>query len=134
MRLARSLTRSICRLLIGALLFAQLAIAAHACPGMSEPAPAPAVAADAAMPPCHEMDEAQPNLCLEHCRSGQQAATDLAQPATALAPVALALFYPLPAPAPADVASTERGAPPTFDERRAGAPPPHSILHCCWRI
>jgi hypothetical protein len=130
MRLALGLTRSICRLLIGTLLFAQLAIAAHACPGMSDAAPA---TADAAMQPCHDMDEAQPNLCVAHCQSLQQAATDQAQPVTALAPVALALLYPLPAPAPAEVASADGGPPPTFDARGA-APPPHSILHCCLRI
>ncbi len=128
----RALRRSICRLLVGVLLFAQVTIAAYACPAMStagvdqiEPGgafPAMVVVPDASQ------DRALPNLCTEHCRYGQ--AVDLS--ATPAVPAALLVsLYEVPlAPESAGRAQplAARGDP------SAAAPPPHAILHCCFRI
>ena len=52
-----------------AMLFAQLAVAAHACAASSgAPASAALTAAHAGhdVPPCHEADPAPDNICLQH--------------------------------------------------------------------
>src|SRR5438093_1051861 len=97
MSLPRALSRSICRVLIGVFLFAQLAVAGYACPGLGQ---GTSQAAEArAMPAgCDQMDRDTANLCAEHCHFGQQSSD------TAPMPVAIA---PLPAQGPA--ATAERG-------------------------
>ena len=89
MNLSRSISKSISRMLIGVLLFAQFAVASYACPKLSGIVATPdgkavvvmpvAVVADtaatqpAAMPPgCDQMDPTAANLCAEHCRYSQQ--------------------------------------------------------------
>ena len=72
-----TLKRLIAKIGIAALLFTQLAVAAYACPVSSTQERAPAtVAGDmhAAMPGCHkqEQDDANLNLCLQHCQAGSQ--------------------------------------------------------------
>ena len=89
MQMTRSFKHWIGLGLIGLLLFAQLAVASYACPGLSGMASMPAGAAPgaavAAMPPgCDQIDPNAANLCAEHCHYGQQSAD------TASAPVVLA--------------------------------------------
>ena len=84
MSLNRTFTRTVSRMLIGVLLFAQFAVASYACPGLkgmtsmsSTPAGTVMVAHSAsepaAMPPgCDQMDPDAANLCAEHCHQGQQ--------------------------------------------------------------
>jgi hypothetical protein len=134
MTFTRSFRQMICRVLIGTLLFAQLAVAAYACPAMaSVPAAgltAAAANADTAMP-CANMDAATPNLCAEHCRYGQQSADHA--PAATLTPALLSLLYTLPAAVPAEGGAASMPASASVALGGA-APPPLAILHCRWRI
>ncbi|MED5622389.1 hypothetical protein [Ideonella sp. BN130291] len=127
MTLSRKLRRLVCQCLAGVLLFAQMAVAAYACPGLSSPMP---MATAAAMPGCDEMDPDAAALCAEHCRFGQQSVDTAAQPAVQAA--APALLYLLP-DAPVLLAN---GASPqaAVDTPPAAPPPPHAILHCVLRI
>jgi hypothetical protein len=131
MTFTRSFRQMICRVLIGTLLFAQLAVAAYACPGLSAMASAPpAGGTDMAMP-CADMDAATPNLCAEHCRYGQQTADHA--PAATPTPALLSLLYALPPALPAEggAASTPASASVALT---GAASPPLAILHCRWRI
>lgn len=143
--------RSICRALIGIVLFAQIAISAYACPALSavgtmsmtmamaaaeSPPPASSepsgVAADLQAIDCADMagtmDDASPNLCSEHCRYGHQSdqAASLTVPAALLNALYVTPLAPEPIVAPRATAA-QTGA-------RAAASPPHAILHCCFRI
>ncbi|MEJ7687886.1 MAG: hypothetical protein WKG52_13325 [Variovorax sp.] len=137
----RGFLRTAGRALIGALLFAQMAIAAYACPGL-----APELAAEmhlslntasvqtadaAAVADCSDMagsmDPSSPNLCAEHCRYGQQSdlAPTLAVPAVILTTLNIT-------PYAADVAQRPlRTA--IVTSALTSADPPHAILHCCSR-
>ncbi len=136
----RNLLRWLSCWLITAVLFSQVAVAAHACPQVLARADAGAMAGM----PCAEMmsmapvpdttlDADQPGLCLQHCQFGSTGG----QPADHAAPVGIAivawllLFTLLPtAPRLASrftwLARQRR--------RDRAPPPPHSILHCCHRI
>ncbi len=63
----------IARLLVGALLFAQAALAVAAC-DLLRVAPAQAIAAKAGEPSCHEEPAMNANLCLAHCLGNDQSA------------------------------------------------------------
>ena len=93
--LNRYFIRLIAKGAIAAFLFAQLAIAAYACPGTQGPAAAIAAAnaqpVHETMPGC-EMDKAgsNANLCLQHCQAGDQSVQTLphiAIPALAAVPL-----------------------------------------------
>ena len=79
----RTLIRLIARTAITAVLFAQLAVAAYACPNFEGPAQVIAAATSgdmhAAMPDCEMRDTGNPNLCLQHCQAGEQSVQTLAQ-------------------------------------------------------
>lgn len=136
----RAFRTLICRVLIGVLLFAQLAVASYACPSLSgklsmpQGDPASAMAAASMLadmgPDCDQIDNEAANLCAEHCRFGQQSA-DTAPAPMVFAPVP-ALLYWLPA---------EPESTPEFvrsyrsrDAVLEAPPPPHAILHCVFRI
>ncbi|HSW04627.1 hypothetical protein [Aquabacterium sp.] len=144
--MTRQLLRTICRTLIGVLLFAQLAVSAYACPGVSSApglqkamataadgnsantdaamnGPQAIACADMAMP----MDPDFANLCAEHCRQGQQ--SDQAATLTVPAALLTALYITAPAPEPL-VAPRPAAATPSA---LAAASPPLAILHCCFR-
>ncbi len=151
----RRVKRSVCRLLIGVLLFAQMAIAAYACPqlasaGFSEPSAmltmrskgSPAgsdtvmARSETATPVadmatgCPEMGQADPenpNLCVEHVRFGQQ--SDQTQTPTVPA-VLLSNLYTLPL-LPEPTGPTRPAS--ASASLLAAASPPHTILHCCFR-
>jgi hypothetical protein len=145
--LTRRTLRRLCRILIGAMLYGQMAVAAYACLGPAARAGQPqgfvpvamqadvAASGDAAgapMPGCHDMGDAPApkvsKLCTEHCQFGQQGnqAPTLVVPDVLLTPLYLASPAPeLSTPAPTAV----------FDAvELAAASPPHAILHCCFRI
>ena len=147
--MTRQCLRMVCRALIGVVLFAQLAVSAYACPGLSSSASMkmqmasaaasdggstdPAMAtADRQAPDCENMagpmDPDFANLCAEHCHHGQQ--SDQAATLTVPAAVLTALYIspvasePLIAPRHAAAAASALAA----------ASPPLAILHCCFRI
>ena len=156
LNMTRRLKRLFCRLLIGTLLFAQMAIAAYACPqlsptGFSQPSAAPAMASmgkqagpnratagsatmtpAADMPPCCDgmgrSDPNNPNLCAGHCQFGQQ--SDQTRTPTMPAALLTRSFYTV-SPAPEPTAPTRPVA--TSAGILAATSPPHVILHCCFR-
>ena len=140
-RMTRRFLRSVCRGLVGAMLFSQLAIAAYACPALAS-AGSPASASETtmagadgqAMSNCEGMtrsaDGSLPNLCAAHCQYGQQSG----QASTLNVPcVCLAALYATPL-APEAVAAPPRAVAFLSRALAAASPPPHAILHCCFRI
>lgn len=115
--LSRATLRSIGRLLLAVMLFAQFALAAHACVGPRDMVQtlqaAPLAATEAAPCPRHHgaMDEAAAagdetmpaNLCVAHCTAGDQS-SDTFQVSIPPAPAIPVLSLILP---PADPASPE---------------------------
>ena len=138
MTMLRALKHWICRLMVGVIWFAQMSVAAYACPSnmVSGNAPAEAITAMGAMIDCDQMDEgmgrhldqANPGLCAEHCHPTQQ--SDHTQVPTVPAALLIALYTV----ALTVDASRPDGLAPTADSRLHAAPPPLSILHCCFRI
>ncbi|MEP6609825.1 MAG: hypothetical protein ABJA83_14270 [Burkholderiaceae bacterium] len=127
MRIYRSYRVRVTLLAIFALLFAQLSVAAYACPSRATQATEAMMmidCADAAV----AADSPAPNLCAEHCQYGKQRD----QPRTPATPVAILIsLYVIPAPAALTtpmLLSTEVRAWLTAPS------PPHTILHCCLRI
>ena len=126
------LRRATAKLLIAALLFMQMAVAAYACPGFDSQSNASQSAATAdgmsSEAGCAMGDKTQPNLCRQHCQQGSQT-LDQSLPAAILTPVLPLLAVvdsepALPCAAPED--SREFLA-------RTTAPPP-SIRFCVFRI
>jgi hypothetical protein len=148
--------RSIARLLIAVFVFAQMATAAHACvslaldaagvsagqgPTMASSMPvgpngqliaavADAEAAHCGAPGCSVIESAFSTVCDAHCQSEHQRVD--ASPSIKVAPaVLLTTGYQI---APMDRGTVQRGldrkwlAPPDV------ADPPHTILHCCFRL
>ena len=145
-------------MLIGVLLFAQLAVAGYACPSlsgmdsmlMSKSLPhsgvAPAMltaAVDATpelqpsgMPPgCDQIDPDAANLCAEHCRQGQQSVdtSPAPVPAPALSAGILTCLYPVSIE-PLHSLGSGRSFPAPDASVDAAPEPPHAILHCVFRI
>jgi hypothetical protein len=130
-----SLRGSICQLLIGAILIAQMAVAAYACPSLANFNVDATVAAayTTAMPvDCDQMagglDPAAPSLCSAHCHKHEQSADHADAPV--LPPALFAALYWLIAPAIAEPLTQTAEA----SVLHAALPPPHAILHCCFRI
>ncbi|UUX96669.1 hypothetical protein [Aquabacterium sp. J223] len=114
------------------LLFAQLAVAAYACPVQATMASSADMPCAEMMAPGADMDSQQPALCAEHCQhDAAQPSADATPSAAAFMP-ALALLFVL---APTDHST---GVVPNWTKHqqvRERAPPqPLSVLHCCWRI
>lgn len=138
MTMPRAFKHWICRLMVGVILFAQMSVAAYACPSnmVSGNATADAITAMGAMVDCEQMgegmgrhlDQANPGLCAEHCHPTQQ--SDHTQAPTVPAALLIALYTV----ALTVDASRPDGLAPTADSRLHAAPPPLSILHCCFRI
>jgi hypothetical protein len=130
----RPLLRGVARLMAVVLVFAQLAVAAYACPALQpvaveSPAAAPmAMAEDASDCVRMALDPSAPNLCAEHCKYGQQSdrVTTVSVP-----PALLAALYPLVAPRAARPPPRPAAAPL---EALVAASAPHAILHCVYRI
>jgi hypothetical protein len=112
-----------------AILFTQIATAAHACP-MNQVA-ASAMPCAAMMAASVALDVEQPGLCLQHCQQGNTQAADHSPVPLPPLPALVALFTLSPNEPPADVGSQLAA----HERRRDHAPPlAHSILHCCYRI
>jgi len=133
--MTRSLHCTLCQLLIGAILFAQMAVAAYACPNLAtgEGSTVAATASAESMPAdCDQMagmlDPAAPNLCSAHCHNHEQSADHADAPA--LPPALFAALYWVVAPALAEP-QTQTSETSVL---HAALPPPHAILHCCFRI
>lgn len=128
---------------------AQMAIAAYACPALvagatgkmqmpapsaslDEPGQADAVVSMAHNGNCGDMagtvDESLPNLCAEHCKYGQQSdkAPTLNAPTVVLTALYAMPVAPEPAPPPRSAAGTLSAL--------VAASPPHTVLHCVYRI
>jgi hypothetical protein len=134
-------------MLVGTLLYAQMAVAAYACPrlaaaasdvsmvsmamtvdtnGDKTVAPASAMSGDCAGMQ-GAMDPSAPKLCADHCNYGHQ--TDQTPNLT----VPTALFTPLYVAQPMRLPSVP--SQPAADlSALAEASPPLAILHCCFRI
>ncbi len=154
MTIPRAFRRFVCRLMLGVLVFGQMAIAAYACPvltGAPQSLPtmtmgasvatmpedeAMGVSSDtsvtsdmAAMTGCDQIDDSAANLCAEHCRFGQQSADHASAPTVPAA--LLATLYTLRVQ-PEPLGHGWPSADSKF--KRVAASPPHAILHCCFRI
>ncbi len=145
--MSRQLLRLIAGTLIGFLMFAQMAVAAYACPGQTRPKMQMPVmesvndnfgytvfpAAVDQKVNCEgmaaaTMDPDNANLCAAHCQFGQQNH----QVSTLTVPVAMLMALYVNPPAP-ELGSTLHPA-ATTSSALVAASPPHTILHCCFRI
>lgn len=142
--MTRSFLRSVSRLLIGVLLLAQMAVSAYACPALAVTktqmalavaGDQPGMSADAGVQTMTDcagmaggMDPSFPNLCAEHCHQGTQSdqAPTLTVPAVLLSALYVTAFALEPAAAPRPAADATSAL--------VAASPPHTILHCCFRI
>ncbi len=126
--------RNICRLLIAAILFVQMAVSAYACPSVLKSGDKTAnVATTDSMPvDCDQMagmlDPAAPSLCYTHCHNHEQSADHAGSPM--LPPALFATLYWLGTQTPVEPVSDT----PDASVLHAALPPPHAILHCCFRI
>lgn len=122
MRITRKLVACIG---LSALVFAQLAVSAYACPVL---AAAIEDAQPATTPPCHDMDMDQPALCQSHCQDGQQNINDV-QPAFAPAGFVPGLIVMIDS-------ATQKPLqlPPASPLLLRSTSPPLSIRNCCFRI
>lgn len=115
-------------LAIVGLLLAQLAVAAHACPG--EDAMAMARMMDADAPCCGAaVDDPEPALCKAHCEQGERSLDKPATPSMALMAVAPSVVVAYAAGPPITATPGEQRsllARPTA--------PPLAVRHCCLRI
>ena len=126
--------RTICRLLIAAILFVQIAVSAYACPSLLKSSDRTAtVATTDSMPKdCDQMagmlDPAAPSLCYTHCHNHEQSADHADSPM--LPPSLFATLYWLAGQTPVEPVSDT----PEASVLHAALSPPHAILHCCFRI
>ena len=103
-----------------AMLFAQLAVAAYACP--LQAAPVPAVAAS----PCDEVDGQFANLCHKHCHDAEQS-QDGVVPVVGFIPGFVSQL-PVAAASPSTAWRVELSP-------HLHAPPPSlAVRNCCFRI
>ena len=136
--MTRALLRSLARGLAGVLLFAQLAVAAYACPWLAAPQASETAlesggaTMSAQMPGCDGMvgatDPEAPNLCAEHCKQGMQSD----QASTLTVPTALLKALYAITPLPPGKAPPRPAAAPL--SALVAASPPLAILHCVYRI
>lgn len=113
------------------LLFAQLAVAAYACPQLEPVQPVLVAMADDNMagPECEPRDKQSASLCDAHDKTGTQSMDSVGQP-----PVAP--FVPqrlLIALVAVDHSFPPGTAVPTAFLESAGIAPPIAIRHCCFR-
>jgi hypothetical protein len=110
---------------LSALLFAQLAVSAYACPILAQTIEA---VEQAVTPPCHDMDMDEPALCQTHCHDGEQNVNDV-QPAAALLGFVPGFIVTIDS-----AAQDSLQAPPASPLLLRSTSPPLSIRNCCFRI
>jgi hypothetical protein len=135
----RGVVQSIARALIGVVIYAQLAIAAYACPlleatmttqaasASSDAGPLATAANRGCDDPIGASDVASPNLCAEHCKQGQQ--SDQVPGASVPVP-AMHVLYTVMLLQPAGAGRAAR----LHAHAPVAASPPHAIVHCVFRI
>jgi len=125
------LTRKIVSLFsIVAMVFAQLAVSAYACPMQLQELDDAVAGLSASAPAAGERDADSPALCKKHCENGQQNVNDSLQAHASLSfDTALTLTLPL-----AMQSATLRDAPAAAPSLRHATAPPLSIRNCCFRI
>lgn len=132
MFLNRIMRKWIALLGVSAILFAQIAVAAYACPAFASSQVNEQVTAmdmSNTEAPCAEMDVKQANLCVEHCQYGQQS---LDHPVTPVVFAVADLPYVLARLGdPVVVESTQQYAQSLLTRTTA---PPLSVRNCCFRI
>jgi hypothetical protein len=119
----RRFRRTVCRLAAGAVLLAQIAVSAYACPGLNAPPAEPSTAALAHH--CDAVDDdaaAVTPLCSEHCRYGQQ--VDQSKLPIVAAPPTTYRYA-----VPTDV-TPRRALRWSATAVPVALSPPHAILHC----
>ena len=109
---------------IVALVFAQMAVSAYACPALTVEAEAPA----SVSMPCHDPDGGTANLCQKHCHDSQQS-----QSAAASMPAAFSAAFVAIVPQPATSVAATVACLDGPALLHANSPPP-SIRNCCLRI
>ena len=139
--MTRHMVRTVARCLVGVLFFAQMAIAAYACPGLASAVTGDMQRRDADVTPmtmtaqmanCDDMagamDRASANLCAEHCKYGQQSdhACKLVVPVAVLTALYATRLVPETPPPSRPAAATLSAL--------VAASPPHTVLHCVYRI
>ena len=77
------------------------------------------------------MDAEQPGLCLEHCKGGSQTLEPGTTGAGVVPPAPVALFV---VPMPFDASDGVRAWQAQWQRRDPASPPPHTLLHCCFRL
>jgi hypothetical protein len=123
-RPARKLAATIA---VALMLFAQFAIAAHACDAIAGAAsPHAAMAMSHGDSPCEPAAPVQDKVCLEHCAGAQSVDN---HPGWTVAPALLAAHVPPAAPAVSSD-STQRYAHALLARVTA---PPLAVRHCCFR-
>lgn len=129
MKLSRPQRLITALIMLFSLLFAQLAVAAYACP-VEASSPKPMVSSMANMPGCTGMDMAKPALCGAHCDKVHQSADTPSAPAVpAFVPCSLELVLPRMD----RVAALPSAATEALPLTRTTAPP-LAIRHCCFRF
>lgn len=112
----------VARILFGAMLFAQAALAVAACDWLRA-APAQAIMAKAGEPSCHEEPSNNANLCLAHCLGNDQSAYT---PQVAIPARSQASLLVVGAIESASLFQDGR----SYTLARPGAPPPRILYHC----
>lgn len=116
----RATSNRVSLVILGALLFAQAALAVAAC-DWSRVAPAMALATKASEPTCHEEPARNANLCLAHCLSFDQSpeTPQLQLPAISAAPALIVAM-----PDERSIGSVDR----RYRLPRPAAPPPRILF------
>ena len=109
-----------------------MAVASYACPSAGNTAPIQVASVEVISVDCDQMasmlDPAAPSLCHAHCHNHEQSA-DHAD-SSVLPPVLFVTLYWMVAYTPVELV----GETPEAIVLHAALPPPHAILHCCFRI
>ena len=124
-RLSRNIVSLFC---IFAMVFAQLAVSAYACPMQFQGLENAVTNASASELDAGALDAGSPALCKKHCEDGQQNVNDSPQaPATFLFETALTLTTAMQP-------ATPRDKPVAVPSLHNATAPPHAIRNCCFRI
>ena len=114
---------------IGALLFAQLAVAAYVCPAADGQSTALPSSIETVAAPCQKMDKNRANLCKQHCEQASQSVDTPVHAAIDVPVLPLIAVITQAANARLPVNETVQG-----NLLFSNTDPPLSIRNCCFRI